>query len=166
MHRYSRVQTDLGVFRIACSSNGITTIRPAAETPQAFEAAYRKRFGVNPVPGDVPDAYIQALRRTVKGQETPSVPIDWSGFTPFQQKVLKTLLKVPAGKAQSYSWLARRAGFPKAARAVGNAMANNPIPFLIPCHRIVPASGGVGNYGLGKELKRELLKREGAILKD
>ncbi|MBN2317720.1 MAG: MGMT family protein [Acidobacteria bacterium] len=163
MHRYSKVQTDLGDFRIACSPNGITAIRTAAETPQAFEKAYRKRFGIYPVRRDVPGAYKQALRRIVKGQETPSVPIDWSGFTPFQQKVLKTLLKVPAGKVQSYSWLARRAGFPKAARAVGNAMANNPIPFLIPCHRIVPASGGVGNYGLGKELKRKLLKLEGAV---
>jgi O-6-methylguanine DNA methyltransferase len=79
--------------------------------------------------------------------------------------VLKTLLKVPPGEVRSYSWLARRAGFPNAARAVGSVMARNPVPFILPCHRIVPASGGIGNYGLGKELKRELLMREGFGIK-
>lgn len=165
MHKYSKVHTKLGDFRIACSPNGITVIRPAKETARAFETAYMKRFGIRPVHQDVPGAYKQALRRAVQGQPFPQISIDWSGFTQFQQKVLKTLLKVPAGKVQSYSWLARRAGFPKAARAVGNAMANNPIPFLIPCHRIVPASGGTGNYGHGKKIKRELLIKEGAVVK-
>ncbi|MEJ2110813.1 MAG: MGMT family protein, partial [Acidobacteriota bacterium] len=72
--------------------------------------------------------------------------------------------KIPAGKTQTYAWLARRSGYPNAARAVGNVMAGNPVPFLLPCHRIVPASGGIGNYGLGKELKRKLLRREGVDL--
>jgi methylated-DNA-[protein]-cysteine S-methyltransferase len=166
MHSYSKVTTNLGEFRVACSPLGITAVRPAAESPSAFEAAYRKRFGIRPLRGDIPDAYKKALRAALAGQQAPPAAIDWSGFTQFQRKVLKVLLKVPAGKVRSYSWLARRAGFPKAARAVGNVMANNPIPFLIPCHRIVPASGGIGNYGLGKKLKRELLSREGAVLKD
>ena len=165
MHLYCKVHTKIGDFRIACSSKGVTAISPGSETDTAFEATYRKRLGIKPDNGVVPDVYKQALRAAVQGQKTPSVPIDWSGFTPFQEKVLKTLLKVPAGNVQSYSWLARRAGLPKAARAVGNVMANNPVPFLIPCHRIVPASGGVGNYGLGKKLKHELLTREGAVIK-
>ena len=165
MHSYFKVTTDLGEFRVACSSLGITAIRPAAESPSAFEAAYRKRFGVRPLRGEIPDAYKKALRAALAGRQAPPAAIDWSGFTRFQRKVLKELLKVPAGKVRSYSWLARRAGFPKASRAVGNVMAGNPIPFLIPCHRIVPASGGVGNYGLGKELKRKLLLREGAVIK-
>lgn len=165
MHLYCKVHTELGAFRIACSPLGITAIRPAGETTAAFEKTYRKRFGTNPVDGTVPEMYKQALVRAVHGQKTPSVAIDWSGFTPFQRKVLKTLLKVPAGNVRSYTWLARRAGFPKAARAVGNVMAKNPIPFLLPCHRIVPTAGGIGNYGLGKEMKRELLLKEGAAIK-
>jgi O-6-methylguanine DNA methyltransferase len=165
MHNYCKIHTELGDFRIACSSLGITAIRPAGEMPAEFEKIYRKRFGTNPVDGAVPGKYKQALLRAVRGRKTSSYTIDWSGFTPFQRKVLKTLLKVPAGKVQSYAWLARRAGFPKAARAVGNVMAHNPIPFLLPCHRIVPASGGIGNYGLGKELKRALLLKEGADIK-
>jgi O-6-methylguanine DNA methyltransferase len=164
MHRYDRVKTNLGDFWIACSPRGITAIHPAAETPRAFETAYRERFGAPPVCGPVPGPYKKALRNALRGRGPSPVPIDWSGFTQFQKKVLKALLKVPAGEVRSYAWLARRAGNPKAARAVGNVMAHNPIPFLIPCHRVVPASGGVGNYGLGKELKRELLGREGVNL--
>jgi methylated-DNA-[protein]-cysteine S-methyltransferase len=74
-------------------------------------------------------------------------------------------MKVPRGTVRTYSWLARRVGTPKAARAVGNAMARNPVPFIIPCHRIVPESGGVGNYGYGPKLKRRLLMLEGAVIK-
>ncbi|MBN2241551.1 MAG: MGMT family protein [Acidobacteria bacterium] len=162
MHRYGKVKTDLGDFRIAWSPRGITAIRSAAVPRQAFETDYRKRFGTPPVPGNVPGLYNRALRGALRGRKADPVAIDWSGFTRFQEKVSRALLEVPAGEVRSYAWLARRAGNPNAARAVGNAMAQNPIPFLIPCHRIVPASGGIGNYGLGKELKRELLKREGA----
>jgi methylated-DNA-[protein]-cysteine S-methyltransferase len=95
------------------------------------------------------------------GRAFNPVPLDLSSFSAFQQKVLKILQQVPRGEVRTYGWLARKAGRPKAARAVGNAMASNPIPFLIPCHRVVPAAGGVGNYGLGSRLKRELLQREG-----
>ena len=164
MHTYSEVETGLGNFRIACSPSGITAIRSAEETQLSFESAYKKRFGIYPLKQDIPDNYKQALRDAVAGRTLPDVPIDWSGFTEFQKRVLRKLQKVPAGKVRTYSWLARQAGCPKAARAVGNVMARNPIPFLLPCHRIIPASGGLGNYGLGKELKRELLSREGVLI--
>ena len=161
MHCYAEVKTDLGVFRVACSPKGITSIHPASQRASAFEKVYKKRFGEYPLNRDIPDTYKKALRAAIKGHPAPSVAVDWTCFTAFQRKVLKRLQKVPAGKVQTYAWLARQVGNPKAARAVGNVMAQNPIPFLIPCHRIVPSSGGIGNYGLGKDLKRELLMREG-----
>lgn len=163
MHLYYKVKTELGDYWIACSPHGITAIHPVSETPSEFEKAYKKRFGVCPRNRVIPDSYKKALHMALEGQTAPAVSIDWSGFTEFQKKVLKKLQKVPAGKVRTYSWLARQAGHPKAARAVGNVMAHNPIPFLLPCHRIVPTSGGIGNYGLGKALKHELLSREGAL---
>jgi len=81
--------------------------------------------------------------------------------TRFQQKVWKELLKVPAGETISYAELARRIKNPKAMRAVGNAMGANPIPILVPCHRVIAAGGKLGGFGGGLALKRTLLEAEG-----
>jgi methylated-DNA-[protein]-cysteine S-methyltransferase len=81
----------------------------------------------------------------------------------FNRRVLKTLREVVrAGDTITYGGLAVAAGRPGAARAVGSAMANNPVPILIPCHRVLRSEGGVGNYGGGPQMKRFLLKLEGA----
>jgi O-6-methylguanine DNA methyltransferase len=87
--------------------------------------------------------------------------LDLDGLTPFEQKSLLLLLQIPRGEVRPYSWLAREIGNPKAARAIGTAMARNPVPLLLPCHRVVPAEGGVGNYAFGSAMKRALLKQEG-----
>lgn len=161
MHCYSEVETEMGKLRVACSSKGIAMVSLAEEPRAEFENAYRKRFGVKPQQGKIPDRFKSAVIKAASGRDYEAVPIDLSGLTGFQSKVLKELQKVPRGAVQTYSWLARKVGRPLAARAVGNTMARNPIPFLVPCHRVVPASGGVGNFGLGAERKRELLQREG-----
>lgn len=85
---------------------------------------------------------------------------------PFHRRVYRALCKVPAGKTVTYAELARMAGSPKAARAVGQAMAKNPFPVLIPCHRVLPSTGKLGHYSGrgGMALKRELLKLEGVFL--
>ena len=77
--------------------------------------------------------------------------------TKFQLAVWKELLKVPAGKTVSYAELARRIKKPKAFRAVGNAMGANPIPIVVPCHRVIATGGGLGGFGGGLTLKRKLL---------
>jgi methylated-DNA-[protein]-cysteine S-methyltransferase len=77
--------------------------------------------------------------------------------TPFQQKVMGTLLKIPFGKTLSYSALAMNVGNPKGARAIGNACNKNQFPLLIPCHRIVQKSGKIGGFALGLEVKKRLL---------
>lgn len=87
--------------------------------------------------------------------------LDLSGYTPFQLKVYAALRKVPAGKVVTYGELAKRAGYPGAARAVGTAMKKNRLPIVIPCHRVVPATGGLGEYSAGKCWKRWLLEHEG-----
>jgi len=83
---------------------------------------------------------------------------------PFERQVLEALRDIPRGQVLTYGELAKRLGRERAARAVGNALAKNPVPLLLPCHRVVPSTGGVGNYsgGSGSETKRRLLEREGA----
>jgi O-6-methylguanine DNA methyltransferase len=162
MHCYSKSKTNLYTLWVGFSSKGISMIRISENDPAAFEAAYEKRFGIRPRGGNLPESYGRAVQAAVAGRPFNHVPIDFSGLPEFEAKVLKLLQKIPRGEVRSYAWLARKAGRPKAARAVGNAMAHNPIPFLLPCHRVVPATGGVGNYGFGSALKRELLLREGA----
>ena len=162
MHRYSEVETRIGRFRVACGPKGITTISLVDGSPTQFELAYRMRFGVLPEYREIPERFRRAVMNAAAGKAYKPVPIDLTGLSDFQLKVLKALQRVPRGEVQTYAWLAQKAGRPGAARAVGNIMARNPVPLLIPCHRVVPASGGIGNYGLGKARKRDLLQCEGA----
>lgn len=85
------------------------------------------------------------------------------GLTKFQVKVLLTVAKVPRGKTVTYKQLARMSGYPNAYRAVGTALNRNPLPVVIPCHRVVRSDGDIGNYFYGRKRKLELLKSEGAL---
>ncbi len=84
------------------------------------------------------------------------------GMTPFQQKVLKAISKIPPGETMTYGEVAKAAGRPGAARAVGNVMAHNPVPLMLPCHRVV-AADGLGGFTGGLEVKRKLLRLEGYL---
>lgn len=88
--------------------------------------------------------------------------LNWSLLTPFQQKVFKAAMRIPYGTVETYASLARKAGCPNSSRAVGNALARNPFPLLIPCHRIVRGDGKLGGFsaGGGIALKRKLLELE------
>jgi len=92
--------------------------------------------------------------------------LNLSKLTDFSAKVLKQAYKIPRGKVATYSGLAAKLGKPRAARAVGTALANNPFPVIIPCHRVIRADGSLGGFGGGLEMKRELLDREGVALND
>ncbi len=90
-----------------------------------------------------------------------TVPIHLSDVPPFHRKVLMAARRIPYGRTLTYGELARRAGSPRAARAAGQAMAHNPVPLIVPCHRVVAAGGGLGGFGGGLSLKRRLLALEG-----
>jgi methylated-DNA-[protein]-cysteine S-methyltransferase len=92
----------------------------------------------------------------------PSIPLDLNG-TPFQLRVWQELRRIPYGRAISYGELARRVGRPQASRAVGQANAVNPIPLIIPCHRVIAADGSLGGYSSGLDRKRWLLRHEGVF---
>lgn len=87
--------------------------------------------------------------------------VDISDLTAFEQDALKAAARIPPGEVRSYAWVARTIGRPKAARAVGQAMARNPLPLFFPCHRVVDSTGALHNYGYGIEMKARLLTMEG-----
>ena len=87
--------------------------------------------------------------------------VDIEDLTPFEQAALRAAAQIPPGEVRSYSWVATQIGRPRAARAVGQVMARNPLAVLFPCHRVVDAQGELHNYGYGIEMKARLLKMEG-----
>jgi methylated-DNA-[protein]-cysteine S-methyltransferase len=92
-----------------------------------------------------------------------TVPIDTAALPPFHKKVLLAARKIPFGQTETYAALAARVGSPHAARAVGQAMARNPLALVLPCHRVVATGGGLGGYGGGLDLKRRLLALEAEV---
>jgi methylated-DNA-[protein]-cysteine S-methyltransferase len=104
------------------------------------------------------------LDRYLKGEKVDfDVDIDISGESQFTQKVLRELQKIPYGKVRSYLWIGKRMGHAMAARAVGQAVGRNPIPILIPCHRVIREDGSLGGFSLGEEIKKRLLFLEGVF---
>jgi methylated-DNA-[protein]-cysteine S-methyltransferase len=91
------------------------------------------------------------------------LPLDWQLSHGFYRKVLRATARIPYGQTRSYSQMAKRAGSPRAVRATGSALGSNPLPIVVPCHRVLRSGGALGGYGGGPEVKRALLQLEGAI---
>jgi O-6-methylguanine DNA methyltransferase len=92
-----------------------------------------------------------------------SVPVDLSETPDFQRRVLETARRIPFGEVRPYAWVAQRIGHPRAVRAVGTALGRNPVPFIVPCHRVLQSGGGIGGYLFGSETKSGLLALERTI---
>ena len=107
-------------------------------------------------------ATTRALKNILAGRAAQNLPpLDWTGKTEFQKSVWREMLKLGPGKTKSYGEVAGAIGRPKAVRAVGGACGANPIPVLVPCHRILAAQHKLGGFGGGLDWKRRLLAREG-----
>lgn len=131
-------------------------------TFEEFHAAYSNRYCRTLKAGTLPDALRKQVQSAVGGEGVDKPRIDWSDeLSELEREVLGTLTQIPRGEVRTYEWVARQVGRPKAVRAVGTICAKNVVPFVVPCHRVVPATGGVGNYAFGSALKREMLRREG-----
>lgn len=106
--------------------------------------------------------WIEQIMQAWKAGNIGALTLDLHG-TAFEQSVWQALLFIPYGEVVSYGDVANDIGRPKAARAVGTAVGNNPVSLIVPCHRVVRADGALGNYGWGLALKEEILKAEGAL---
>ena len=111
--------------------------------------------------------YAKELREYLNGKRTAfTIPIDWSLFRPFQCEALQVVYRIPYGETCTYHDIALEMGRPNASRAVGRANATNPMPLVIPCHRVIGRDGKLHGYGGGEGLKTKewLLKMEGAVM--
>lgn len=104
------------------------------------------------------------LVELISAGNTSADDCDLADLSPFTRRVLETACQIPHGETRSYDWIAQSIGMPDAARAVGNALAANPVPLAIPCHRVIGRGGELGEYALGQATKRALLASEGLPL--
>ena len=162
---YAKVDTPMGPMMVAATDEGLVRVALTADDPMVEELAAQISPRVMEVPGKL-DAVRRQLDEYFDGKRTTfSLQIDWQLSRGFRQMVLKTLFsQVHFGEVVTYGELAERVGHPKASRAVGSAMATNPVPIVVPCHRVLRSGGSIGHYGGGVEMKRRLLTMEGALL--
>src|SRR4051794_23706621 len=168
---YAEVDSPFGVLLIARTDRGV--VRVALPT---HRGSRRSRDGVleelaqvvSPRVLESPkrlDEERRELEDYFEGRRDHfDVPVDWSLTSPgFRNRALHAVARIPYGKTKTYAEIARAAGNERAFRAAGTACGYNPIPLIVPCHRVVQSGGGIGNYGGGPEMKRALLELEGAL---
>ncbi len=165
--RYAVRPSALGPVFVAFTARGVSLVDLAGD-PDRFAAAYRARFGREVVPADSPPPRLAAaVDRALAEGRTRGMPVDLAGLSEFQAAVLHLAAEIPAGEVRPYGWVAREIGRPGSDRAVGNALAANPVPLVVPCHRVVRADGRFGRYSLGADAnKRLLLAAEGLAVEE
>ena len=162
--QYLAVESPIGWVYVAFGDRGVGLVW-SARNEEEFRAAFRARFGSRPLRRAA--AAPSGLVRALEGNATSaSLRFDLDGLSPFQRAVLTKTSEIPAGEVRPYAWVAREVGQPGAVRAVGTALGRNPVPVLIPCHRVVRSDGRVGDYALGSSAKRHLLRQEGVDLEE
>jgi len=160
-------RTRVGPVFVAVSDRGVIAVEFAA-SEAAFVRSLRARTGATPVRSrqQAGEASRQ-LREYLNGKRTGfALPLDLRRMSDFQRSVLLAAARIPRGQVTTYAQLARRIGRPGAARAVGQALGHNPIPIILPCHRVLASDGSLGGYTArdGVRTKARLLRLEGAQL--
>jgi methylated-DNA-[protein]-cysteine S-methyltransferase len=162
---YDVAESPLGPLLVAASDRGLCRISFDPEPEHQLEALARA-FGPRVLRSARPVARVRTeLDEYFEGtRQDFDLAVDLRPLPTFQRRVLEELIRVPYGHVDTYGGLAQRIGSPRAARAVGGALNRNPIPIVVPCHRIIGSTGSLVGYGGGLERKQALLGLEGAIL--
>lgn len=158
---YAVVPCSLGILLVAATERGLCQVA-LADDAEELEARLHQEFHAADLRRDdgVLTGLVEVVLDGIAGTlPAHDLPLDLRG-TAFQRRVWEELRRIPSGQTRTYSQIATAIGRPQAARAVGRACATNPVPVVVPCHRVVPAAGGLGNYSMGVERKRALLERE------
>jgi methylated-DNA-[protein]-cysteine S-methyltransferase len=168
---YARVDSPFGKLLVARTDRGVVRLKlPGGRDGKITDDQTLEDLAtyVSPRVLEVPsrlDEERRELEEYFEGKRDHfDVPVDWA-LTPagFRNRALHAVAKIPYGRTKTYAEIAKAAGNPRAFRAAGTACGRNPIPLIVPCHRVVQSGGGVGNYGGGPEMKRALLDLEGAL---
>jgi len=144
---------------VAFNSDGIRMI--TARSADDLHERYAKRYGRDLQRAAIPEALKREVAAALSGHGVSTPHVDIGEASELEIAVQRALTSIPVGEVRTYAWVAQQSGNPRAIRAVASYCAKNVVPFVVPCHRVVPSSGGVGKYAFGSKLKRELLAREG-----
>ncbi len=173
---YARIGSPIGDLILAATPEGLREIEFGTDVADPVFAARMRRRGAEPVRleriEDASPAVRTNLERTAAqlseyfgGQRAGfDIPLDWGEMPPFQRAVLEATADVPFGRLDTYAGIARKIGNPGATRAVGNALGRNPIPVIVPCHRVIRSDATIGGYTGGLDKKQHLLSLEGVML--
>ena len=162
---YAFVDSPLGELTVAGTPRGLVRVSFPSEPADAVVENLAERL--SPRVLEAP-ARLDRIRRELdgyfEGRRTEfGLTIDWSLTSGFYRKVLRATNRIRYGKVRTYSQVAASAGSPRAVRAAGSALGSNPMPIVVPCHRVLRTGGGLGGYGGGLEVKEYLLRLEGAL---
>ena len=160
---YTALDTELGKIYLAGSDKGL---RQLALTSREWHRFVEKIGKENRAQLVLDEGKLKNIQKKLKdylaGKKVEfKEKLDWEGFTPFQKKVWAQMLKIPYGQTKSYKWLAEKINI-KSPRAVGQACGSNPLPIVVPCHRVIASDGSLGGFGGGLGLKAKLLNLEKA----
>lgn len=160
------IGTPLGDLRLAASDLGLVAVEWADSQFHLDSFLQRLNRPIESNPKKI-TPYARELGQYLSGRRSAfTIPIDWSLFRPFQREALQAVFRIPYGETCTYRDIAMEIGRPGASRAVGRANATNPMPLVIPCHRVIGRDGKLHGYGGGEGLKTKewLLKLEGAVI--
>jgi O-6-methylguanine DNA methyltransferase len=160
--RMAPLPSPLGTLWIAWNGRGIAEVELADDGAEAM-ARHEARSGRRTLPAAaLPGRLAAAVARRLAGEGRVRIPLDLRGRTEFEVAVWTKALEIPRGEVRPYGWIAAEIGRPKAVRAVGTALGHNPVPLIVPCHRVVRTDGSIGQYSLGGPgNKRAILTAEG-----
>ena len=159
---YAVIETPIGPLRVAWNGRGVSAVESAVDDA-AFEDRFHARTGRQAERRDaLPADLAHKVERRLAGDRHNRIDLDLRGASDFERAVWMKALEIPRGEVRPYGWIAREIGRPKAVRAVGTALGHNPVPLIVPCHRVVRSDGMIGQYSLGgPENKRTILSAEG-----